>query len=183
MNALKQKYVQEIVPAMKDHFHYRSVMQAPKLEKIIVNMGIGDASRNKQYLTSALDEMTLITGQKPVVTKAKKAEANFKIRENMPVGCKVTLRGEKMYNFLEKLIHLVLPQTRDFRGLSLKSFDSQGNYSFGIKEQLVFPEVKYENVKRIQGMDITLVLSKNVKEENLYLLEKLGIIFYKHTQN
>lgn len=178
MNAIKEKYIKEIIPTCCKKFAYTSPMQAPKLLKIVVNMGIGAAARNKEYLTTAIEELALITGQRPIITKAKKSEANFKIRTGMKLGCKATLRDEKMYNFLAKIVNFILPQTRDFKGLDVSSFDSSFNYSFGIKE-MIFLENLYENMKRIQGMDVTFVTSANTLEESKFLLEQLGLIFKK----
>ena len=177
MNRLKEKYDNEIVPSLKEKFNYTSVMQVPKLNKIVVNIGCGDASHNSKLLEAALNDLTLITGQKPVVTKAHKSIAGFKIREGQAIGCKVTLRGEAMYNFLDKLISISLPRVRDFRGLSPKAFDGRGNYTIGIKEQLVFPEIEFDNVVKVRGLDIVLVTTAKTNEEAL--LQELGIPFRK----
>ena len=179
MNRLKEKYDNEIVPSLKEKFNYTSVMQVPKLNKIVVNIGCGDASHNSKLLEAALNDLTLITGQKPVVTKAHKSIAGFKIREGQAIGCKVTLRGEAMYNFLNKLISISLPRVRDFRGLSPKAFDGRGNYTIGIKEQLVFPEIEFDNVVKVRGLDIVLVTTAKTNEEAFALLQELGIPFRK----
>ena len=179
MNRLKEKYDNEIVPSLKEKFNYTSVMQVPKLNKIVVNIGCGDASHNSKLFEAALNDLTLITGQKPVVTKAHKSIAGFKIREGQAIGCKVTLRGEAMYNFLDKLISISLPRVRDFRGLSPKAFDGRGNYTIGIKEQLVFPEIEFDNVVKVRGLDIVLVTTAKTNEEAFALLQELGIPFRK----
>ena len=179
MNRLKEKYDNEIVPSLKEKFNYTSVMQVPKLNKIVVNIGCGDASHNSKLLEAALNDLTLITGQKPVVTKAHKSIAGFKIREGQAIGCKVTLRGEAMYNFLDKLISISLPRVRYFRGLSPKAFDGRGNYTIGIKEQLVFPEIEFDNVVKVRGLDIVLVTTAKTNEEAFALLQELGIPFRK----
>ena len=179
MNRLKEKYDNEIVPSLKEKFNYTSVMQVPKLNKIVVNIGCGDASHNSKLLEAALNDLTLITGHKPVVTKAHKSIAGFKIREGQAIGCKVTLRGEAMYNFLDKLISISLPRVRDFRGLSPKAFDGRGNYTIGIKEQLVFPEIEFDNVVKVRGLDIVLVTTAKTNEEAFALLQELGIPFRK----
>ena len=179
MNRLKERYIKEIVPALKEKHSYKSIMQVPKLDKIVVNIGCGDASHNSKLLEAAVNDLTLITGQKPVVTKAHKSIAGFKIREGQAIGCKVTLRGENMYNFLDKLISVSIPRVRDFRGLSPKAFDGRGNYTIGIKEQLVFPEIEFDNVVKVRGMDIVLVTTAKSNEEALDLLQELGIPFRK----
>lgn len=179
METLKEKYNNEIVPYMIEKFNYKSVMQVPKLEKIVLNMGVGDAQADSKYLDAALSEMEAIAGQKPVVTKAKKSIAGFKLREGNKIGCKVTLRGDKMYIFLEKLIKIALPRTRDFRGISKGSFDGRGNYTLGIKEQLIFPEVDYENVIKVRGLDVVIVTTANTNEEALELLKQFGLPFRK----
>ncbi len=179
MNRLKEKYTKEIVPSLKEKFSYKSVMQVPALEKIVVNIGAGDASHNSKLLEAAVNDLSLITGQKPVITKAHKSIAGFKIREGQSIGCKVTLRGEKMYNFLDKLISVSLPRVRDFRGLPKTAFDGRGNYTIGIKEQLVFPEIEFDNVVKVRGMDIVLVTTAKTNEEAYALLEELGIPFRK----
>ena len=179
MNRLRERYVKEIVPNMQKKFNYKSVMQVPKLDKIVINIGCGDATHNSKLLDAAVKELTVIAGQKPVVTKAKKSIAGFKIREGQAIGCKVTLRGERMYNFLDKLISVSLPRVRDFRGLSPKAYDGRGNYTIGIKEQLVFPEIEFDDVVKVRGMDIVLVTTANTNEEAHALLEELGIPFRK----
>lgn len=179
MNRLRERYVKEIVPNMQKKFNYKSVMQVPKLDKIVINIGCGDATHNSKLLDAACNDLLQITGQKPVVTKAKKSIAGFKIREGQAIGCKVTLRGERMYNFLDKLISVSLPRVRDFRGLSPKAYDGRGNYTIGINEQLVFPEIEFDDVVKVRGMDIVLVTTANTNEEAHALLEELGIPFRK----
>jgi len=179
MNRLKEKYNSTIVPALMSKFNYVSVMQAPKLEKIVINMGVGDAVQNAKALDVAVEELTAITGQKPVVTKAKNSIAGFRLREGMPIGCKVTLRGEKMYEFLDKLVAVSLPRVRDFRGISKKAFDGRGNYTLGIKEQLIFPEIDYDKVSKVRGMDIVIVTTAKTDEESRELLGQFGMPFQK----
>ena len=179
MNRLKEKYVNEIVPSLMQKYNYTSVMQAPKLEKIVINIGVGDATTNSKLLDAAVNELELITGAKPVVTKAKKSIAGFKLREGQAIGCKVTLRGEKMYTFLEKLIRISLPRVRDFRGVSPKAFDGRGNYTLGIKEQMIFTEIEYDNIVKSRGMDIVFVTSAKTNEEALDLLKGFGLPFKK----
>ena len=179
MNRLKEKYTKEIIPSLQEKYQYKSVMEVPKLEKIVINIGVGDASHNSKLLEVAMHELELITGQKPVATKAKKAIAGFKLREGQPIGCKVTLRGENMYNFLDKLISISLPRVRDFRGLSPKSFDGRGNYTIGIKEQLIFPEINFDEVEKVRGMDIVIVTTAKTNEEAFDLLKALGVPFRK----
>ncbi|WP_270578178.1 50S ribosomal protein L5 [Caldibacillus thermoamylovorans] len=179
MNRLKEKYIKEIVPSLMSKFNYKSVMQVPKLEKIVVNMGVGDAVQNSKALDNAVEELTLITGQKPVVTRAKKSIAGFRLREGMPIGAKVTLRGERMYDFLDKLVTVSLPRVRDFRGVSKNAFDGRGNYTLGIKEQLIFPEIDYDKVAKVRGMDIVIVTTANTDEESRELLTQLGMPFKK----
>ena len=179
MNRLKEKYVNEIVPSLMQKYNYTSVMQAPKLEKIVINIGVGDATTNSKLLDAAVNELELITGAKPVVTKAKKSIAVFKLREGQAIGCKVTLRGEKMYTFLEKLIRISLPRVRDFRGVSPKAFDGRGNYTLGIKEQMIFTEIEYDNIVKSRGMDIVFVTSAKTNEEAFDLLNGIGIPFRK----
>jgi large subunit ribosomal protein L5 len=174
---LQEKYEKEIVPALMEKFGYTNVMQAPKLEKIVVNMGVGEAKENAKALESAVSDLTIIVGQKPVITRAKKSIANFKIRQDMPIGCKVTLRKQKMYEFADKLMNVALPRVRDFRGVSDKSFDGRGNYSIGIKEQLIFPEIEYDKVDKVRGMDIIFVTTANTDEEARELLRFLGMPF------
>jgi len=176
---LKTKYMEEVVPAMMERFNYKNVMEVPKLEKIVINMGIGEARDNPKVLESAVNELALITGQRPVVTKAKKSIANFKVREGMNVGAKVTLRGDRMYDFLDKFMNIALPRVRDFRGVSDTSFDGRGNYAIGVKEQLIFPEIEYDKVESIRGMDIIIVTSAKTDEEAKVFLEKMGMPFRK----
>ena len=179
MNRLKERYNKEIVPSLKEKFSYKSVMQVPKLEKIVINIGAGDATHNSKLLEACMNDLMTITGQKPVITKARKSIAGFKVREGQNVGCKVTLRGEQMYNFLDKLISVSLPRVRDFRGLSPRAFDGRGNYTIGIKEQLVFPEIEFDDVVKVRGMDVVLVTTANTNDEAYALLEELGIPFRK----
>ncbi|MBQ1756872.1 MAG: 50S ribosomal protein L5 [Erysipelotrichaceae bacterium] len=179
MNRLNQKYNDEIVNKLMKKYNYKSVMQAPKLVKIVVNMGVGDAIGNPKALEEAVEELTAITGQKPVITKAKKSIANFKLREGMQIGCKVTLRGERMYDFFDKLVTISLPRVRDFRGVSRTAFDGRGNYTLGVKEQLIFPEINYDKVAIVRGMDIVIVTTANTNEEAYTLLEELGMPFTK----
>ncbi|SHN36849.1 MULTISPECIES: 50S ribosomal protein L5 [Gracilibacillus] len=179
MNALKEKYNKEIVTSLVDKFNYDSVMEVPKVEKIVVNMGVGDAVQNSKALDAAVEELSQITGQKPVVTKAKKSIAGFRLREGMPIGAKVTLRGERMYDFLQKLIDVSLPRVRDFRGISKKAFDGRGNYTLGVKEQLIFPEINYDQVNKVRGMDVVIVTTANSDEEASELLTQLGMPFQK----
>ena len=177
MNELKVKYNEEVVKSLVEKFNYDSVMQAPKVEKIVINMGVGDAVQNAKVLDSAVEELGLISGQKPLITKARKSIAGFRLREGMPIGAKVTLRGERMYDFLQKLIHVSLPRVRDFRGISNKAFDGRGNYTLGIKEQLIFPEVDYDQVSKVRGLDIVIVTTANTDEEARELLTQLGMPF------
>ncbi|NLC42202.1 MAG: 50S ribosomal protein L5 [Erysipelothrix sp.] len=179
MSQLKETYVNDVVPALTKQFSYTSVMQVPKLEKIVVNMGVGDAIQTPKALEDAVAELAQITGQKPVITKAKKSIANFKLREGMSIGCKVTLHGTKMYDFYSKLVNLALPRVRDFRGVSSKSFDGRGNFTLGVKEQLIFPEINYDKVNRLRGMDIVIVTSAKTDEEGYALLKELGMPFEK----
>ncbi len=176
---LKDKYVNEVVPALVEKFQYQNMMEVPKLEKIILNIGLGEAKDNPKALDSAIEELRIITGQNPVVTKAKKSVANFKLREGMKIGTKVTLRGQKMYDFYDKLVSLALPRVRDFRGVSDKSFDGRGNYAMGIKEQLIFPEIEYDKVDAIRGMDIVVVTTAKTDEEARELLALMGMPFIK----
>lgn len=179
MNRLKEKYSKEIAPSLKEKYSYKSVMEIPKLDKIVVNIGVGDASSNSKLLDAAVNDLTIITGQKPVVTRAKKAIAGFKIREGQAIGCKVTLRGENMYNFLDKLVSITLPRVRDFRGISQKSFDGRGNYTLGLTEQLIFSEIEYDDVVKVRGMDIIFVTTAKTNEEALDLLQGFGMPFKK----
>ena len=176
---LKEQYNTEVVKSLVEQFGYTSVMQAPKVDKIVVNMGVGEAINNSRFLDDAVAELTQITGQKPIITKAKKSIANFKLRDGMPIGCKVTLRGEKMYDFLEKLIKVALPRVRDFRGVSSSAFDGRGNYTFGIREQLIFPEIDFDKVNKVRGMDITIVTTAQSDQEGHALLKALGMPFQK----
>lgn len=176
---LQEKYSNEVVPALMEKFQYKNIMEVPKLEKIVLNVGIGEARENPKALEKAVEEITAITGQKPVITKAKKSIANFKVREGMSVGIKVTLRGQKMYDFLDKLMNIALPRVRDFRGVSSTSFDGRGNYALGIKEQLIFPEIEYDKVDQIRGMDIIIVTTANTDEEAKEFLAFMGMPFRK----
>jgi len=176
---LKDKYKNEVVPALMEKFNYRNVMEVPRLEKIIINMGVGEAKDNPKVLDKAVEELSTIAGQKAIVTKSKKSVANFKIREGMPIGCKVTLRDQKLYDFYDKLVSISLPRVRDFRGVSAKSFDGRGNYAIGIKEQLIFPEIEYDKVDKIKGMDIVVVTTANTDEEARELLSLMGMPFKK----
>ncbi len=179
MNRVKEKYNETVKDALIKKFSYTSPMQAPKLEKIVVNMGVGDAIQNAKALDAAVEELTQVTGQKPIITKAKKSIAAFKLREGVAIGCKVTLRGERMYEFYDKLVTVALPRVRDFRGLSKDSFDGRGNYTIGIKEQLIFPEINYDKVLKIRGMDIVIVTTAKTDEEGRELLNLLGMPFRK----
>ena len=179
MNRLNQRYNEEIVKKMMERYGYSSVMECPKLVKIVVNMGVGDAIGNPKALEEAVSELTAITGQKPVITKAKKSIANFKLREGMEIGCKVTLRGERMYDFFDKLVSISLPRVRDFRGVSRTAFAGRGNYTLGVKEQLIFPEINYDKVAIVRGMDIVIVTTAKTNEEAYTLLEELGMPFTK----
>jgi len=179
MNRLKEKYVKEIVPSLMNKYNYKSIMEVPKLDKVVINMGVGDGASNAKLLDAAVSDLAKISGQKPIVTKAKKSIAGFKIREGQKIGCKVTLRGENMYNFVDKLISISLPQVRDFRGVSPKSFDGRGNYTLGIKEQLIFSEINYDEVVKVRGMDIVFVTTAKTNEEAYDLLNELGIPFRK----
>lgn len=174
---LQEKYEKEVVPALMEKFGYKNIMEVPKLDKVVVNMGVGEAKDNAKVLESAMADMQLITGQKPILTRAKKSIANFKIRQNMPIGCKVTLRKSRMFEFADKLMNVALPRVRDFRGISDKSFDGRGNYSLGIKEQLIFPEVEYDKIDKVRGMDIIFVTTAKTDEEARELLRFLGMPF------
>ncbi len=176
---LKEKYINEVVPALMERFHYKNVMEVPRLEKIVINMGLGEAKDNPKALESAVRELSLITGQKPIVTKAKKSIANFKVRKGMSIGAKVTLRGERMYDFLDKLINISLPRVRDFRGVNPSSFDGRGNYALGIREQLIFPEIDYDMVEGVRGLDISIVTTAKTDEEAKAFLELMGMPFRK----
>lgn len=177
MARMKELYINEIVPAMMSKFKYENVMQVPKLDKVVVNMGVGEAKENPKFLDSAVEDLTAITGQKPVVTKARKSVANFKVREGMSIGAKVTLRGDRMYEFIDRLFNIALPRVRDFRGVSDRSFDGRGNYALGIKEQLIFPEINYDDIDKVRGMDIIIVTTANTDEESKELLRLMGMPF------
>jgi large subunit ribosomal protein L5 len=179
MNRLKEKYQKEVIPALVKALDMRNVLQAPRIEKIVLNIGLGEAMDNPKALESAVDDLTTITGQRPVVTKAKKSIANFKLREGRSIGAKVTLRGEKMWAFLDRLINVALPRVRDFRGISPDSFDGRGNYTLGLREQLIFPEVNYDKIDKIRGMELTIVTSANTDSEATELLQLLGMPFRK----
>ncbi|WP_182201177.1 50S ribosomal protein L5 [Paraliobacillus salinarum] len=179
MNELKNRYQNDIASSLVEKFNYDSVMQVPKVEKIVINMGVGDAVQNSKALDSAVEELALISGQQPLITKAKKSIAGFRLREGMPIGAKVTLRGERMYEFLQKLVDVSLPRVRDFRGISKKAFDGRGNYTLGVKEQLIFPEINYDQVNKVRGMDIVIVTTANSDEEARELLSQLGMPFQK----
>ena len=176
---LKEKYTSEVMKALTEKFGYTNIMDVPKLEKVVINMGIGDARENPKGLEKALEELTLIAGQKPVTTKAKKSVANFKLREGMPIGVKVTLRGEKMFHFMDKFMNISLPRVRDFAGVNPNSFDGRGNYAVGIKEQLIFPEIEYDKVDKVMGMDIIVVTTAKTDEESRELLKLMGMPFRK----
>ena len=179
MSRLKETYKNEIIDAMMKKFEYKNIMEVPKLEKVVINMGVGEAKDNAKVLEHAVKDMTIISGQKPIITKAKKSVANFKLREGMPIGCKVTLRGSKMYNFADKLINLSLPRVRDFRGVNPNAFDGRGNYALGIKEQLIFPEISYDQIDKVRGMDIIFVTTAKTDEEARELLRLFGMPFKK----
>jgi len=174
---LKNKYREEVMPALKQRFGYKNVMEIPRLEKVVINMGLGDCKDNSKALETAVGELTIIAGQKPLVTRAKKSIANFKVRAGMNVGAKVTLRGDRMYEFTDKLVSIVLPRTRDFRGVSAKAFDGRGNYSLGVREQLIFPEIEYDKVEKIRGMEMIFVTTAKTDEEARELLRLLGMPF------
>lgn len=179
MNRLQEKYQNEVVPQLMKEFNYTSVMEVPKIEKVVVNIGVGDAIQNSKLLDEAVEELTAITGQAPVITKAKKSIANFKLREGMPIGAKTTLRREKMYDFLDKLFNISLPRVRDFRGVSDTSFDGRGNYTLGVKEQIIFPEIEFDKVNRTRGMDVVIVTTAKTNDEARALLKALGMPFKK----
>ena len=179
MSRLKEQYQNEIVDAMIKKFGYKNIMEVPKLDKVVVNMGVGEAKENAKLLEAAVKDMETITGQKAVLTRAKNSVANFKIREGMAIGCKVTLRGEKMYEFVDRLVNLALPRVRDFRGVNPNAFDGRGNYALGIKEQLIFPEIEYDKIDKVRGMDIVIVTSAKTNKEAYALLEQLGMPFVK----
>ena len=179
MNRVLEKYLNEVKPELMKKFEYKSVMQAPKLDKIVINMGVGDAMVNSKALDAAVEDLTQICGQKPIITKARKSIAAFKLREGASIGCKVTLRGERMYQFFDKLVSIALPRVRDFRGLSKDSFDGRGNYTLGVKEQLIFPEINYDKVFKIRGMDVVIVTTAKTDNEGRELLTLLGMPFKK----
>lgn len=176
---LKERFLNEITPALMQKFNYTTVMQVPKVEKIVINMGVGEAVSNSKVLDTAVEDLRIISGQKPVVTKAKKSIAGFKLRENVAIGAKVTLRGERMYYFLDKLMNVALPRVRDFQGVSSKAFDGRGNYTLGLKEQLIFPEIEYDKVDKVRGMDVVIVTTAKTDEESRELLTQLGMPFVK----
>ncbi|TVX95628.1 50S ribosomal protein L5 [Cohnella terricola] len=176
---MKERYLNEITPALMQKFSYKSVMQVPKIEKVVINMGVGEAVSNSKIIDFAVEDMQKIAGQKPVVTRAKKSIAGFRLRENLPIGVKVTLRGERMYHFLDKLFNISLPRVRDFHGVSTKSFDGRGNYTLGLKEQLIFPEIEYDKIDKVRGMDIVIVTTAQSDEEARELLTQLGMPFAK----
>ena len=177
MARLRDKYVDEIVPALKEKFQYGNIMEVPKLQKIVVNIGMGEAIANPKAMDAAVADMTMITGQKPIITKAKKSVAAFKVREGMSIGCKVTLRGEKMYEFCDRLVSVALPRVRDFKGISPKAFDGRGNYTLGLKEQSIFPEIEYDKIDRVRGMEVCFVTSAKTDEEAKELLRLMGMPF------
>lgn len=179
MNRVKENYIENVRPTLMKKLNYKSIMEVPRLEKIIVNMGVGDAIHNSKLIDAAVEDLTQIVGQKPVITRAKKSIANFKLRQGAAIGCKVTLRGDRMYDFFDKLISIALPRVRDFRGLSKDSFDGRGNYTIGVKEQLIFPEINYDKVLKIRGMDIVIVTSAKTDKEGFELLNLLGVPFRK----
>ena len=176
---LRETYKTDVFPALNDKFQYKNVMEVPKLVKVTINMGLGEAKDNAKLMESAVEELAMISGQKPVITKAKKSIANFKLRAGMPIGAKVTLRGDNMYNFADKFFNIALPRVRDFKGVSKNSFDGRGNYTMGIKEQLIFPEIEYDKIDKIKGMDITFTTTAKTDEEAMALLEMLGMPFEK----
>ena len=179
MNRLEQKYVETVKPSLMKEFNYSSSMEAPKIVKVVINMGVGDAIDNPKNLDEAVAELTQIAGQKPVITKAKKSISNFKLREGMPIGCKVTLRGERMYEFLDKLFNISLPRVRDFHGVSATAFDGRGNYTLGVKEQLIFPEINFDKVNKVRGMDVVIVTTAKTNNEAHALLKEMGMPFTK----
>jgi large subunit ribosomal protein L5 len=174
---LKERFLNEITPALMQKFGYKSVMQVPRVEKVVLNMGVGEAVQNAKVLDAAVEDLTRIAGQKPVVTRAKKSIAGFRVRKNQPIGVKVTLRGDRMYHFLDKLFNIALPRVRDFRGVSPKSFDGRGNYTLGIREQLIFPEIEYDKIDKIRGLDVVIVTTAKTDEESRELLAQLGMPF------
>ena len=174
---MKQKYLEEVRPALVKRFSYKNVMQAPQIEKVVINMGLGEGKENPKILDAAVNDLSIITGQKPIITRARRSVASFKVREGMPIGCKLTLRGVRMYDFLDKFFNIALPRVRDFRGISPHSFDGRGNFTIGIKEQLIFPEIEYSKVERVLGMDITIVTTAETDEEARELLTLMGLPF------
>ena len=176
---LQEKYQKEVIPAMIEKFGYKNIMEVPKLEKIVINMGVGEAKDNQKILEAAVNDLSIIAGQKPILTRAKKSVANFKLREGMPIGCKVTLRGSKMYEFADRLINLALPRVRDFRGVNPNAFDGRGNYALGVKEQLIFPEIEYDKIDKVRGMDVIFVTTANTDEEARELLTLFNMPFFK----
>jgi len=174
---MKQKYLEEVRPALVKRFSYKNKLQAPKIEKVVINMGLGEGKENPKILDAAVNDLSIITGQKPIITKARRSVASFKLREGMSIGCKLTLRGNRMYEFLDKLFNIALPRVRDFRGISPHSFDGRGNFTIGVKEQLIFPEIEYSNVERVLGMDITIVTTAGTDEEARELLTLMGLPF------
>ena len=179
MSRLKEMYREQIIDSMVEKFSYTNKLQAPKIEKIVINMGVGEAKDNAKVLENAVGDMEKISGQKPVITRAKKSVAAFKLREGMPIGCKVTLRGEKMYEFLDRLVNLALPRVRDFRGVDATAFDGRGNYALGLKEQIIFPEIEYDKIDKVRGMDVIIVTTANTDEESRELLRQFGMPFQK----
>lgn len=177
MSRLQEKYLSEVRPALMERFAYKNLLQVPRLEKVVINMGVGEAKENAKILDAAVKDLSLITGQRPIITRAKKSVASFKVREGMSIGCKVTLRGKRMQHFLDKLFNVALPRVRDFRGISPRSFDGRGNYTLGLKEQLIFPEISYDQVEKIRGMDIVIVTTAKSDEEARELLRGLGMPF------
>lgn len=177
MARLKEKYLKDVVPALQDKFKYKSAMQIPKLEKVVINMGVGEVKENPKAMDAAVNDLAIISGQKPIITKAKKSVAAFKLRQGMNIGCKVTLRGDRMYEFVDKLLNVALPRVRDFRGVSANSFDGRGNYSMGIKEQLIFPEIDFDKIDKVRGMDIVFVTTAKNDEEARELLKLIGMPF------
>jgi large subunit ribosomal protein L5 len=177
MTRLQEKYVKEVVPALQDKFKFKSAMQIPKIEKVVINMGVGDVKENPKAIDAAVNDLTAITGQKPFITKAKKSVAAFKLRQGMNIGCKVTLRGKRMYEFVDKLFNIAMPRVRDFRGVSNNAFDGRGNYSLGINDQLIFPEIEYDKIDKMRGMDITFVTTAKSDEEAKELLKLMGMPF------
>ncbi len=179
MSDIQKRYREEIVPAMMKNFNYRNIMQVPKIDKVVLNMGLGDALDNARILDTSVEELSKITGQRPVITRAKKSIANFKLREGNPIGCRVTLRRQRMYDFLYRLLNIALPRVRDFKGVSPRGFDGRGNYTLGVREQLIFPEISYDDVEKIKGMNTTIVTSAKTDEEARELLNLLGLPFRK----